>query len=144
MLVFVSQFFGFFWGGFFLFICVWKVGCFCVSCFWFSFWCWFCFCLFALFCGWMLLFLFLFFVCFSCFFCFFLCFFFCFFVFFGGFKGQVRWSEGLPHLALNPPYFLVFVFSLLFFVFLFVFLFLFFLEGLRVRRGGPKGHLTWP
>ena len=25
-------------------------------------------------------------------------------VFFGGFKGQVRWPEGPPHLALNPPY----------------------------------------
>ena len=33
--------------------------------------------------------------------------FFCFF--FGGFKGQVRWPEGPPHLALNPPY-LLFVF----------------------------------
>ena len=30
-----------------------------------------------------------------------------------------------------------------FFIFLF-FLFFFVLEGLRVRRGGPKGHLTWP
>ena len=54
---------------------------------------------------------------------------FCFFVFFvfyffGGFKGQVRWPKGPPHLALNPPYFFVFV-SLSFF--------LFFLEGLRVR-----------
>ena len=29
--------------------------------------------------------------------------------FFGGFKGQVRWPKGPPHLALNPP-FLVFVF----------------------------------
>ena len=30
----------------------------------------------------------------------------CFFVFgfFGGFKGQVRWPKGPPHLALNPPY----------------------------------------
>ena len=40
-------------------------------------------------------------------FCF--CFVFVFFVFvlvfFGGFKGQVRWPEGPPHLALNPPYF---------------------------------------
>ena len=23
----------------------------------------------------------------------------------GGFKGQVRWPKGPPHLALNPPYF---------------------------------------
>ena len=30
-----------------------RFGCFCVSCFWFSFWCWFCFCLFALFCLWL-------------------------------------------------------------------------------------------
>ena len=26
------------------------------------------------------------------------------FFLFGGFKGQVRWPEGPPHLALNPPY----------------------------------------
>ena len=48
--------------------------------------------------------------------------FFC--VFFGGFKGHVRWPEGPPHLAPNPPCF--------FFLFLFCF-FCFFLEGLRVR-----------
>ena len=43
--------------------------------------------------------------------------FFLFFVvlFFGGFKGQVRWPKGPPHLALNPPYFFVFVFLFLFF-----------------------------
>ena len=42
----------------------------------------------------------------------------CFFVFFGGFKGQARWPEGPPHLALNPPYlFFLFVFCL-FFLFL--------------------------
>ena len=71
------------------------------------------------------------------FFHFFLFLFFLFFVFFfGGFKGHVRWPEGPPHLALNPPY--------LFFVLFFVFFFCFFLEGLRVRWGGPKGHLTWP
>ena len=35
------------------------------------------------------------------FFCFFL-----FFLFFGGFKGQVRWPKGPPHLALNPPYYI--------------------------------------
>ena len=28
----------------------------------------------------------------------------CFFVSFGGFKGQVRWPKGPPHLALNPLY----------------------------------------
>ena len=60
--------------------------------------------------------------------------FFCFFfvLFFGGFKGQVRWPKGPPHLALNPPYFFVFVFCVVFFGFVF-------LEGLR-----GKGHLTWP
>ena len=47
-------------------------------------------------------------------FCFvFVLFLFCFcFVFvlflFGGFKGQVRWPKGPPHLALNPPYLFVF------------------------------------
>ena len=46
-------------------------------------------------------------------------------------------------LALNPPYFLFCLFVFLSFVFFFVFLFVF-LEGLRVRWGGPKGHLTWP
>ena len=29
--------------------------------------------------------------------------FFCFVFCFGGFKGQVRWPKGPPHLALNPP-----------------------------------------
>ena len=33
-----------------------------------------------------------------------------FFCFFKGFKGQVRWPKGPPHLALNPP-FLFFCFS---------------------------------
>ena len=71
---------------------------------------------------------------FSCFFLFFLSFFvlFCFVVFFcvsfGGFKGHVRWPEGPPHLALNPPHLFfcfcfVFVFLFLFFLFLFLFLF---------------------
>ena len=32
---------------------------------------------------------------------------------FGGFKGQVRWPKGPPHLALNPPY-LLFIFFLFF------------------------------
>ena len=56
---------------------------------------------------------------------------FCFFVFFfgffllGGFKGQVRWPEGPPHLALNPPY--LFVVFLFFGCFLFSFWFLSFL-----------------
>ena len=50
----------------------------------------------------------------------FICFcFFCCFEFFGGFKGQVRWPKGPPHLALNPSYFL---FVFVFFGFLFFFL----------------------
>ena len=57
----------------------------------------------------------------SLFFCFCFFLFFC-FVFFGGFKGQVRWPKGPPHLALNPPYFLFF----LVFVFFFALLSLFF------------------
>ena len=71
---------------------------------------------------------------------------FLFFVFLGGFKGQVRWPEGPPHLALNPPdFFVVFLFFCFFVFFCFFLLFfVLFLEGLRVRGGGPKGHLTWP
>ena len=81
---------------------------------------------------------------FCCLFFLFFVFFFVFFVlFFGGFKGQVRWPKRPPHLALNPPYFLVFVFVCCFFVWLFGFCFLF-LFFWRVRWGGPKGHLTWP
>ena len=80
---------------------------------------------------------------FSCFFSFFALFcFLCFGVFclfFGGFKGHVRWPEGPPHLALNPSFFWVFVLFLFFVGFVG-----FLLEGLRVRWGGPKGHLTWP
>ena len=45
------------------------------------------------------------------------------FVFFGGFKGQVRWPEGPPHLALNPPYFLFVFLFLFFFVSFFFFVF---------------------
>ena len=64
-----------------------------------------------------------FFFSFFLFFClvFFVCFFFVFLVFFvGGFKGQVRWPKGPPHLALNPPYFF-FCFCFLFFVLFFCF-----------------------
>ena len=50
---------------------------------------------------------------------------FCFLLLFWFFKGQVRWPEGPPHLALNPPSFFDF------FGFVCVFL-----EGLRVRWGG--------
>ena len=64
----------------------------------------------------------LFLCCFVCF-CLFLCFcvflFFCFSIvvfFVGGFKGQVRWPEGPPRLALNTPYcFLGFLVSFPFF-----------------------------
>ena len=55
-------------------------------------------------------------VLFFCFFCFCFC-------FFRGFKGQVRWPEGPPHLALNPPYW----FFLVCFFVCFVFLYFFFL-----------------
>ena len=53
--------------------------------------------------------------------CFLLFLFFVFCFFFGGFKGQVRWPEGPPHLALNPPYLFIYLF-----IYLFLFLFLFF------------------
>ena len=58
------------------------------------------------------LFLFLFFV---------LCFVFLFF--FGGFKGQVRWPKGPPHLALNPPYLFLLFWLFCFFWVLFFWLF---------------------
>ena len=115
-----------------------RFGCFYVSCFWVSFWCWLCFCLFALFC-------FVVGICCFCF-CFFFCvFFFVFFslsfcfVFFGGFKGQVRWPEGPPHLALKPSLFFGYCFLFVLFCAFFgsfLFLFLFF--------GGFKGQVRWP
>ena len=52
-----------------------------------------------------------FFVFVFCCFCFCFVFFVC---FFGGFKGQVRWPKGPPHLSLNPP-FIIFVFCLVLF-----------------------------
>ena len=57
------------------------------------------------------LFFFFVFLLYFCFFCF-CCFLgFVFFVlFFGGFKGQVRWPEGPPHLALNPSCLFFFLF----------------------------------
>ena len=84
-----------------------RCRCVCVC---FSFLCCFCFC----------------FVCFAfvllldCFWCccsFGSVFFFC---FFGGFKGQVRWPKGPPHLALNRPYLFIFLVFVLFFFFLLV------------------------
>ena len=68
------------------------------------------------------------FLCFFSFFFFFCCFI---FVFFWGFKGQVRWPKGAPHLALNHPYSFVlflFCFSCVFFSFF----------------GGFKGQVRWP
>ena len=61
------------------------------------------------------------------------------FLFFGGFKGQVRWPEGPPHLALNPPYF----FSVSFFC-LFSFCFVFCFGGFKDQVRRPKGppHLA--
>ena len=69
---------------------------------------------------------------------------FCCLSFGGGFKGQVRWPKGPPHLALNPPYFLgVFVFVFLVSLFLFLLFCFCFFEGLgpsEVAFGPP--HLT--
>ena len=91
-----------------------------------------------------------FFLFFFVFFVFFVSFvFFCFFVFFfGGFKGQVRWPEGSPHLALKPSLFLfLFFFGFFFFFFLFFFCFFVFFGGFKgqvARRAtslGPKPSL---
>ena len=73
--------------------------------------------------------------CFWCFSCFFFFRFFLWLLFFvfGGLKGQVRWPEGPPHLALNPLYFCLVFFCVFVFVFLVCFLF-----------GGFKGHVRWP
>ena len=82
-----------------------------VSCVCFSFLCCFVSVLFALFlfCCWVLVL-----VLFFCFFCVVFVFL---FLFFGGFKGQVRWPFGPPHLAQNPPYFYLFLFLFVFFSF---------------------------
>ena len=81
-----------------------------------------------------------FFFCFF-FFCFFCCFFVFFFVFcfFGGFKGQGRWPEGPPHLALNPPY-LFLLFLLFCFFFCFLFCFLVFKYKKKTSFSPRKGH----
>ena len=112
-----SQFFGLLWGGLFLLILGLEgFGVFVFLVFVFVFCVAFVSVLFVLFmfCCWIgfgvgSCFAFVFFVC-----------------FFGGFKGQVRWPKGPPHLALNPPYFL-FVFCFWFLFFFFAFLSLFFL-----------------
>ena len=75
------------------------LGVFCVC---FSLLCCFCFCFVCLVIGFVVV---LFFVLFVCFFV----------LLFGGFKGQERWPKWPPHLALNPPYFLVLVFCLFLF-----------------------------
>ena len=103
-----------------------RFGCFCVSCFWFSFCCWFVsVCLFC-FVLWLDVV-----VSVSVFFVVFVFFVFFLLIFGWGFKGQVRWPKGPPHLALNPPYFLF-----LFWFCLFVFVFVFF--------GRFKGQVRWP
>ena len=68
------------------------------------------------------------FICFVFFFCFLFFLLFFFVCFFGGFKGQVRWPKGPPHLALNPPYFICFCFFFFFFCCFFVSLSLLLLE----------------
>ena len=98
-----------------------RFRCFCVSCVCFCFLCCFCFCFVC----------FVFVFCWIVFGCWFLfCFFFVYFLFF---------------VFLFLCLFLFLFFFGCFFGFLiFVYCFLFFGEGLRVRWGGPKGHLTWP
>ena len=122
-----SQCFDLFWGVVYssIYFGFGSFRCFCVSCVCFCFLCCFCFCFVCLFlfCCWIVFgvgscFAFVFF---SLVFLFLFCFVYCFFrFFFGGFKGQVRWPKGPPHLALNPPFFLFFVvFFGLFFLCLF-------------------------
>ena len=114
-----------------------RFRCFCVSCVCF-FLSWFCFCFVCFVLG---------FVVWCCCFVFLVCFFwlffwlFCFLFFFGGFKGHVRWPEGPPHLALNPPYFICFCF----FCFpLFCFIFCLFFVFFCLFFGGFKGQVRWP
>ena len=127
-----SQFFGLLWGGLFLlilgleglgvFVFLVFVFVFCVAfvsvlfalflfCCWIGFGVGSCFAFVFVIFFFFFSFLFLFCFCFCCFL------FFCCFVSFGGFKGQVRWPKGPPHLALNPPYFLFLFFFFLFFCF---------------------------
>ena len=123
MLVFFPSFFGLLWGGLFLSILgleglgvfVFLVFAFLFFCIAFVSVCLLCFVL------WLdvVVSVSVFFLCF-CFCCFFLFVFFCFCFFGGGFKGQVRWPKGPPHLALNPRYFL---FVCLFVCFCFCFCF---------------------
>ena len=97
------------------------------------------FCVFCVFLFFLFL-LFLFVV--LCFFCCVVVFLFVLFVlflFFGGFKGQVRWPKGPPHLALNPPFIFLF-FVCLFFCFCFPF----FVLNRKTLFFPPKnGHLFY-
>ena len=141
-----SQFLLVLWGGLFLFIRVWMVWVFfSVFCFCFSFvrvgfvlfvlfllldcfWCCFCFDFVFVFCYFCFFIMFFFFVIFvfwalnhPCFLVFVvLC-----FVFWRvwGFKGQVRWPKGPPHLALNLSYFLLLNFGFCYVLFLSFFVF---------------------
>ena len=74
---------------------------------------------------------------FFCFFCF--VFFWC---FFWRVEGSCEVARRATSLGPKPSLF-VFLFLFCFF-FLCFFLVFFCWEGLRVRWGGPKGHLTWP
>ena len=85
--------------------------------------------------------LFLFFVFLFVFFCVFFLFF-CFLFFVGGFKGQGRWPEGPPHLALNPPYLFLLFFGV-FFVFCFLFVFFVFLIQKKPSFPPRKGHFLF-
>ena len=116
MLVFFSLFFGLLWGGLVFFILGLEgLGVFVFLAFVFVFcvvlrvflFCLLCFCfvvgLFLVLVLVLLLFLIFVFLFYVSSFC--LCFVSFVVVLLGGFKGQVRWSKGPPHLALNPPYF---------------------------------------
>ena len=72
----------------------------------------------------------------------FFCFFCCFLFFFGGFKGQVRWPEGPPQLALNPPY-LLFVFVVFLFLFFLFFPFLSLLSNTKKTCFSEKGIFVY-
>ena len=67
-------------------------------------------------------------------FVFFLYFIFYLLFFLGGFKGQVRWPEGPPHLALNPPYLFFSLFLFCFFGFVLCFFVSSFLSLLLIEK----------
>ena len=133
------------------------VSCVGLSCcwFWFSLCVCVCFCFFVVVVVWQIKLLCSGF-CFCCFgfpwFGYGVCVVFFWFLFFGGFKGQVRWPKGPLRLALKPSLFVLFCFCFVSacfvlvvgFCLLFCFCFCFIWKGLRVKWGGPLGHLTWP